>query len=165
MTDALRLHQDRVDLLPVSEGTGNAAAALAGGPHSMPHSAPSETVVEVFNVEADGEIGVSDGLEAVLERFRYFDVVETKCTNEADKQHLLGVIEMGFGELGVFNSLVRSLVLNDILERQLTQRDIGTERDMTTQRSVPTTLTKRSAGSRSNLHTSDKVLPSMYGKA
>ena len=48
-------------------------------------------------------------LAAVIARFESFDVAEAKATKEEDRQHLLGVIELGFGELAVFNSLVRHL--------------------------------------------------------
>ena len=36
-------------------------------------------------------------LAEVLRRFEAFDVSNAKCTNAKDKEHLLGVIEQGFG--------------------------------------------------------------------
>lgn len=48
-------------------------------------------------------------MEAVFERFRTFEVSAAKATKEEERQHLLGVIEAGFGDLDVFNSLVQGL--------------------------------------------------------
>ena len=51
----------------------------------------------------------ADAMEAVFERFRTFEVSATKATKEEERQHLLGVIEAGFGDLDIFNSLVQGL--------------------------------------------------------
>ena len=59
--------------------------------------------IELARSEGDG------AMEAVFERFRTFQVLDTKAFNEEERQHLLGVIEVGFGDLEVFNSLVQSL--------------------------------------------------------
>ena len=53
--------------------------------------------------------GRDDAMEAVFEKFRTFEVSATKATKEEERQHLLGVIEAGFGDLEVFNSLVQNL--------------------------------------------------------
>ena len=102
---------ERVDFLPYN-------APNAAEQHSL-------TVDDLENGEehppADLEEagrGADVSIDLVLARFRHFDVNETKASKESDRQHLLGVIETGFGELGVFSSLVQSLFANEaLLER------------------------------------------------
>ena len=52
--------------------------------------------------------GISD---AALDerRFEEFDVEAAECTMEKDKEHLLGVIEQGFGSFENFNELCAAL--------------------------------------------------------
>ena len=88
---------DRVTLLPLL----TAAPAI--------HRSPSAADEDAENMEL-GRIKTDDStLEAVFERFRTFEVSATKAFKEDERQHLLGVIEAGFGDLEVFDSLVQSL--------------------------------------------------------
>jgi hypothetical protein len=48
----------------------------------------------------------------VYQRFRSFDVKRASCFREEERQHLLSVIESGFGDLEVFNSVVRGVFTN-----------------------------------------------------
>ena len=41
--------------------------------------------------------------------FLKFSVEEARCYKEDERQHLLGVVETGFGSLDTFDELVRSL--------------------------------------------------------
>ena len=66
----------------------------------------AEDDVETLELAAPEDEGA---MEAVFERFRTFEVSGTKAFKEEERQHLLGVIEAGFGDLEVFNSLVQSL--------------------------------------------------------
>ena len=58
------------------------------------------------------------GLRAsqIREAFRAFDVREARCSVEETTQLLLGVVESGFGDLHVFNSLVRSIFADRIVD-------------------------------------------------
>ena len=87
---------DRVTLLPL----------LTGSP--SPHLCPSDGDAGVESMELANP-GRDDAMEAVFEKFRTFEVSATKATKEEERQHLLGVIEAGFGDLEVFNSLVQNL--------------------------------------------------------
>ena len=49
------------------------------------------------------------GFEAVRAAFLKFSVEEARCYKEDERQHLLGVVETGFGSLDTFDELVRSL--------------------------------------------------------
>lgn len=45
---------------------------------------------------------------AALGRFAAFRAEDANCYNEDDKQHLLGVIEGGFGTFAAFNDCIRT---------------------------------------------------------
>ena len=49
------------------------------------------------------------GFEAVRAAFLKFSVEDARCYKEDERQHLLGVVETGFGSLDTFDELVRSL--------------------------------------------------------
>ena len=97
-------------------------------------------------------------------RFEQFDVETAKCTKEADRQHLLGVIETGFGELAVFNSLVRSLFTStDVLERHY-GATVSAGGGAAMGGKSPGGASQRSVGGagsvkRVNRHAGDKVMP------
>lgn len=55
--------------------------------------------------------------ERAIDQCRRFDVTATKCFDEAQRQALLSVIELGFGSLETFNSLIRSIVPGKLEER------------------------------------------------
>ena len=88
---------DRVTLLPLL----TAAPAIHRSPSAADEDAEN---MELARIETDDST-----LEAVFERFRTFEVSATKAFKEDERQHLLGVIEAGFGDLEVFDSLVQSL--------------------------------------------------------
>ena len=46
---------------------------------------------------------------AVRAAFLKFSVEDARCYKEDERQHLLGVVETGFGSLDTFDELVRSL--------------------------------------------------------
>ena len=106
---------DRVDLLPIRDPT-----ALPG-------------------VGEEDELGTSE-LEEATARFEKFDVREARATKEADRQHILGVIEVAFGEVGVFNSLVRQLFTVDCIPVEVEPARTSSERralDRARRRSSP----------------------------
>ena len=82
---------DRVTLLPLLT--------------TAAHRSPSDAEVDSMELADDDDGAMTE----VFERFRRFEVSATKATKEEDRQHLLGVIEAGFGDLEVFNSLVQNL--------------------------------------------------------
>ena len=47
--------------------------------------------------------------QAALGRFAAFHAENATCYNEDDRQHLLGVIEGGFGSFAAFNDCIRSI--------------------------------------------------------
>ena len=61
-------------------------------------------------------------LSEVRERFTSFDVHDAQCSSEDTTQLLLGVIESGFGDLQTFNSLVRAIFSDKLVEDD--ERDI-----------------------------------------
>ena len=104
---------DRVDLIPI--GTeGGATAAKPDLEEAPSEGLPASNAAPEDRVK--GSADAVDGVALVLSSMAKFDVAEAKCTKESDKQHLLGVIETGFGELAVFNSLVRHLFTHDLIE-------------------------------------------------
>jgi len=52
--------------------------------------------------QSEGEIS-----DTMLERFKSFDAQHAKCFDENDRQHLLSIIETGFGDFRTFNEVVR----------------------------------------------------------
>ena len=50
-----------------------------------------------------------------MRRFKVFDVQQTQCTSQADRDHLLGVVQSGFGDYLVFNRLMRSVFAKRIM--------------------------------------------------
>lgn len=60
--------------------------------------------------------------EAVTAAFRRIDVSKARCSIMRDKEHLLAVIEAGFGDLAPFSRLVRSILLPAMAERDATPR-------------------------------------------
>ena len=46
---------------------------------------------------------------AIEARFSQFDAKEARCFLENDRQHLLGVIEAGFGSYSAFNTIVQEV--------------------------------------------------------
>ena len=68
-----------------------------------------------------GEDGGREAAELqVYEGFRTFDVRRAMCFREEERQHLLSVVEAGFGDLDVFNSLVRHLFTNRLVGDEMT---------------------------------------------
>ena len=90
---------DRVALLPL-KAQGEAMESASG--------------TSVFH----GLNAATPELQQVAQSFRQFDVSQTKCCKAEDKHFLLGVIEVAFGELSTFNSIVQSMFLTDILEQR-----------------------------------------------
>ena len=117
---------DRISVLPASESMikenekANDAATTAAG-DAKPEVA-DDAPLPTPKMQA--------ALAEVLRRFEAFDVSNAKCTNAKDKEHLLGVIEQGFGSFDAFNELVRhtfvdaaAAPLKGTKERKLTRRD------------------------------------------
>lgn len=98
-------------------------------------------VVPIAPDGADGEEGDEAALEATIARCRHFDVTSTKCFDEAQRQALLSVIELGFGSLDTFDSLIRSIVPGK-LERHLID---GAGATRTAARGTGTSTTKAAA--------------------
>ena len=61
-------------------------------------------------------------VEQVMARFQTFDVKHARCFKEEERQHLLSVIESGFGDLEVFNSVVRHLFTNRLEQSDASMR-------------------------------------------
>ena len=113
---------DRISVLPASESMvkenekANDAATTATG-DAKPEVA-DDAPLPTPKMQA--------ALAEVLRRFEAFDVSNAKCTNEKDKEHLLGVIEQGFGSFDAFNELVRHTFVEraaaPLRERQASRR-------------------------------------------
>ena len=56
--------------------------------------------------------------------FASFDAAKAKCFKAKDRQHLLGVIESGFGDLVPFNKVVRGLLANEGSSRAVRPEDL-----------------------------------------
>ena len=72
--------------------------------------------LELVPIAADADDGGEGGggggrlgFEAVRAAFLKFSVEDARCYKEDERQHLLGVVETGFGSLDTFDELVRSL--------------------------------------------------------
>lgn len=67
------------------------------------------------------------GLRAheIRESFRAFDVRRAQCSVEETTQLLLSVVESGFGDLQVFNSLVRAIFVERVLNEDEGKPDQG----------------------------------------
>ena len=86
-----------------------------GGTVERIHVLPAEEAASATDLEApplkvsapEGTASQDAALRTVLRRFEEFDVEEAECTVVRDKEHLLGVIEQGFGSFDNFNELVR----------------------------------------------------------
>ena len=50
-------------------------------------------------------------LDAVVQGFNRFDVAQSRCALETDRQRLLGIIEAGFGTFDAFNRTMRCLLI------------------------------------------------------
>ena len=68
-------------------------------------------------------------LEVTIGQCRNFDVTETKCFDEEQRQALLSVVELGFGSLETFDSLIRSIVPGK-LEQRLIAKGVPSHRGM-----------------------------------
>lgn len=71
-------------------------------------------------IECDQDGGREAAELQVFEGFRTFDVRRAMCFHEAERQHLLSVVESGFGDLEVFNSMVRHLFTNRLVGDEVT---------------------------------------------
>ena len=95
-----------------------------------------------------GENGHDDkgpsAVEMVFERFRTFDVKKAQCFREEERQHLLSVIENGFGELDIFSSIVRQLFSQALESGEAMDDSTRTGRSSTRRGSSPDGL--RSVG-------------------
>ena len=95
-----------------------------------------------------GENGHDDkgpsAVEMVFERFRTFDVKKAQCFREEERQHLLSVIENGFGELDIFSSIVRQLFSQALESGEALDDSTRTGRSSTRRGSSPDGL--RSVG-------------------
>ena len=56
--------------------------------------------------------------------FASFDAAKAKCFKAKDRQHLLGVIESGFGDLVPFNKVVRGLLATEPSSRAVRPEDL-----------------------------------------
>ena len=56
--------------------------------------------------------------------FASFDAAKAKCFKAKDRQHLLGVIESGFGDLVPFNKVVRGLLATEGSSRAVRPEDL-----------------------------------------
>lgn len=52
---------------------------------------------------------VAEAAASMLDVFRTFDAEEAECFKPEDREHLLGIIEMGFGDFAHFNEMVRTV--------------------------------------------------------
>lgn len=93
-----------------------------GGTVERIHVLPAEDHASATDMEApppkesapEGTASQDAALRTVLRRFEEFDVEAAECTMEKDKEHLLGVIEQGFGSFENFNELVRRTFLERV---------------------------------------------------
>eukprot|EP00746_Dinoflagellata_sp_MGD_P157652 gnl/MRDRNA2_/MRDRNA2_86275_c0_seq2.p1 gnl/MRDRNA2_/MRDRNA2_86275_c0~~gnl/MRDRNA2_/MRDRNA2_86275_c0_seq2.p1 ORF type:complete len:495 (+),score=55.37 gnl/MRDRNA2_/MRDRNA2_86275_c0_seq2:197-1486(+) len=68
------------------------------------------------SVDCVDVLPIEDSREEALERISQFDAQEAKCFVPDDRQRLLAIIESGFGNFDVFNSLVRQM-LTSVVEK------------------------------------------------
>lgn len=104
---------------PSAACNGDAAPSLEGA------SAPPAVA------GAEGGDGGEASAEEVFERFKTFDVKRASCFREEERQHLLSVIEGGFGDLEAFNSIVRHLFTHRLEGKEMSSstRRASTRRD------------------------------------
>ena len=76
----------------------------------------------------EGTAAQDAALASVLKRFEEFDVSTAECTVEKDKEHLLGVIEQGFGSFENFNELVRRTFVQRVETPETTTTRSGLEK-------------------------------------
>ena len=125
---------DHLILLPLEADSSGGAGGGEG------EEAPSADAVP-----PGGELlGTEEAKVQVLERFRTFDCKRASCFREDERQHLLSVIENGFGDVEVFNSVVRHLFTNRLEgggdEGKSTRRQSTTRRDTSHQGNASTGL-------------------------
>ena len=57
---------------------------------------------------SDGTAAAAPAVRGLLASFAAFNAQEAQCFKPEDRQHLLGVIESGWGNFSTFNAMVRS---------------------------------------------------------
>ena len=62
--------------------------------------------------------------EWAADYFRNFDVCKAKCFKQEDEQHLLGVIESGFGSFNGFNQIVRDTFVETNAGKKLVEQHV-----------------------------------------
>ena len=112
---------DRMDVLPLrSERVQRALGAHSDTRQGVGATAEVEDEdVEAMYLSSDERPPQDEGaaeteehealVDEALSRFASFDVENARCSKAEDLQHLLSVIESGFGDFNTFNSLVRGL--------------------------------------------------------
>ena len=104
-------------------------------------------------------------LEVTIGQCRNFDVTETKCFDEEQRQALLSVVELGFGSLETFDSLIRSIVPAKLEQRLMTKVAGSSQRGMAEASVSSARLSRRpsreppSGGSASSLKSAPRVAP------
>lgn len=89
-----RMGADRLTIVPISDGS-------------------AEQPTSELSVR-DRELRDEELLNVALERFRSFDVSQAQCFDPVQLDHLLSVIEAGFGSFDTFNSIVRHAFANQL---------------------------------------------------
>ena len=65
----------------------------------------------------------------LTEQFATFNVGKAQCSLASDREHLLAVIEAGFGDFDDFNRVARNLLASRLHdELSITSRSLGTRR-------------------------------------
>jgi len=144
---------EQLKIVPVIDGTGGVASPVRAVQSALAEAPPLPAPVEA-EVEAEGgedeeidEALAGEKVVRALRSFESFDVADAQCSNEDHRQHLLGVIENGFGSFAVFNSLVKHILTSDKVVRQISG-DAARQRTRSKPRKVSataSTLVKRSA--------------------
>ena len=97
---------ERISVLPADDdGSSN----MAGESVEKPSSGWLHSFLPEVKADAPAPSGKEEAtLATVIQRFQRFDVSEADCFLKSDKEHLLGVIQQGFGSFEAFNDLVRA---------------------------------------------------------
>ena len=148
---------DTLKLVPI----GSTAAHPAGGGRvrtselqlaaaSSRYAVKEEEAVEEEGEAEEEEEGSAEWVGRALRSFEQFDVSNCRCSNEDHRQHLLGVIESGFGSFGVFNSLVRHLLSGEQVAKQIRQDAIAEHADRAAAEASQSHALRRRASSTSS---------------
>lgn len=122
----------RVTTLPVTDASKRAQAEALAAQRSRKRFSIRQSLVS--------------GAQRVLKPLTMFDAREATCFKPEEREHLLAVIESGFGDFHKFNLLVRSIfegAVGEAITEAFAQMDdlgLGAEESIVVMKEKPTTL-------------------------